>query len=202
MTALANSKGHLVLLMAPSGSGKTVLIEHLKSALPELHHAVSYTTRIKRPGEEEGKTYFFVSKTKFKELMHEGKLLEVASYGGNRYATAKAEILEPMNRGEVVVREVELQGVRSILDILPRDQVTVIYIDGGDWETLKKRIITRAHISEEELLLRHQRYIAETASRPLADIVLENEENKADEAKNKLVGILRSIIDNKKTNAT
>lgn len=198
MQADANSKGHLILLMAPSGSGKTILLEHLKAVLPELHYAVSYTTRAMRPGEEEGKTYFFVSSDKFEELMLDGKLLEVASYGGNRYATAKAEILEPMSRGEVVMREVELQGVRSILAMLPREQVTVIYIDGGDWTALKKRIISRAHISEEELALRHQRYIAETAAKTLADKVVKNEEGKLEEAKEKLVAIIKNIVNNTK----
>ena len=196
MSTEANLKGHLILLMAPSGSGKTILLEHLKATLPEVYSAVSYTTRTMRPGEEDGKTYFFVSSDKFEELMSEGKLLEVASYGGNRYATAKSEILEPMSRGEVVLREVELQGVRSILGMLPREQVTVIYIDGGDWTALKKRIISRAHISEEELVLRHQRYIAETAAKTLADKVVKNEEGKLEEAKEKLVAIIKDIINN------
>ena len=194
----AKRKGHLILLMAPSGSGKTILIEHLKAALPELRYAVSYTTRTKRPGEEEGKTYFFVSAAKFEELMSDGRLLEVATYGGNRYATAKDEIIEPMSRGEVVVREVELQGVRSILDILPREQVTVVYVDGGDWETLKRRIISRAHIESEELALRHQRYITETAVKTLADEVIKNEEGKLEEAKEKLIAIIKDIVNNTK----
>ncbi len=194
----ANSKGHLILLMAPSGSGKTILLKHLKSVLPELHYAVSYTTRAKRPGEEEGKTYFFVSHAQFDKLMADGKLLEVANYGGNRYATAKSEILEPMSKGEVVVREVELQGVRSILGILPREQVTVVYIDGGDWTALKKRIISRAHIDSEELALRHQRYIAETAAKTLADKVIKNEEGKLEESKEKLVAIIKNIVNNTK----
>lgn len=188
--------GHLILLMAPSGSGKTVLLEHLKRVMPNLHYAVSYTTRSKRPGEEEGKTYYFVTSPQFDELMDEEKLLEVASYGGNRYATSKAEIIEPMSRNEVVVREVELQGVRSILEILPRERVTVIYVDGGDWETLKKRIISRAHMSEEELALRHQRFVAETAAKNLADKVVKNEEGKSQEAKENLVAIIRDILNN------
>jgi len=198
MPAEANLKGHLILLMAPSGSGKTILLEHLKSVLPRLRYAVSYTTRMKRPGEEEGKTYFFVSGDEFEKLMDDGKLLEVATYGGNRYATAKDEIIEPMSRGEVVVREVELQGVRSILNILPREQVTVIYVDGGDWETLRRRIISRAHISEEELSLRHQRYVTETAAKDLADKVIKNEEGKLEESKEKLIAIIKDIVNNTK----
>lgn len=198
MVAESNLKGHLVLLMAPSGSGKTILLEHLKATLPELHYAVSYTTRAMRPGEQEGKTYFFVSAEKFDELMALGKLLEVATYGGNRYATAKVEILEPMNRGELVVREVELQGVHSILKVLPRELVTVVYVDGGDWPTLKKRIVSRAQISEEELALRHQRYIAETAAKNLADEVIKNEEGKLEESKEKLVAIIQNIMNNTK----
>lgn len=198
MSTAANSKGHLVLLMAPSGSGKTKLLEYLRVALPDLHYAVSYTTRARRPGEEEGKTYFFVSPSQFDELMAGEKLLEVASYGNNRYATAKSEILEPMNKGGVVVREVELQGVRSILGILPREQVTVIYIDGGDWSTLKKRIISRAHISEEELALRHQRYITETAAKTIADKVIKNEEGKLAESQKELVAIIKNIVNNTK----
>lgn len=198
MSAAASAKGHLVLLMAPSGSGKTLLLDYLKSVLPHLHYATSYTTRAKRPGEEEGKTYFFVSQDEFEKLMDEEKLLEVATYGGNRYATSKSQIIEPMKRGEVVVREVELQGVRSILGMLPRDQVTVIYVDGGDWSTLKKRIISRAHMNEEELALRHQRFITETAAKSLADKIIKNEEGKAEEAKVALVAIIKNIVNNTK----
>lgn len=194
----SNRRGHLVLLMAPSGSGKSILLAHLKAALPQLHFAVSCTTRPRRPGEREGETYYFVTDGEFDERMQQGDFLEWAEYSGHRYGTLRAEILEPLERGEVVVREVELQGIRSILAQLPREDVTVVYIDAGDWAMLKGRIMARAPISETELALRYERFVAETAAKSVADKVVKNEEGKIDEAKEALVAILRNVVDNTK----
>jgi len=190
-----NLSGHLVLLMAPSGSGKSILLQHLKQSLPEIHFAVSCTTRAMRPGEKDGQIYYFISEEEFNSRIESGDFLEWAEYSGNRYGTLKAEITEPMRVGKVVMREVELQGVRSILNLVPRENLTIVYIDGADWDTLKKRITTRAPISPEELDLRYERYLDETAAKPLADIIVKNEEGKIEEAKNELVAIMKSIID-------
>lgn len=191
-----NLSGHLVLLMAPSGSGKSALLKNAKTELPELHFAISCTTRAMRPGEKEGEVYHFLDMDKFNSRIKTGDFLEWAEYGGNLYGTLKSEITEPMRTGQVVIREVELQGIQSIVKLIPKAKRTIIYIDAGDWESLKQRILSRAPISEEQLALRHERYLKETAAKPLADIVIKNEDGQFDVAKDEFVAKLRSIIAN------
>jgi guanylate kinase len=189
------NRGHLVLLMAPSGSGKSALLSHLRAQVPNLHFAVSCTTRAMRPGERDGDVYHFVSDAQFDAYVEEGRFLEWAVYSNNKYGTLRSEIIDRMNKGEVVIREVELQGIESILKLLPRERITVLYIDGGDWETLKARIQKRAPISDEELLLRYERYMHETEAKHIADIVIENTEGNIDTAQEKIIEILKSIIE-------
>jgi guanylate kinase len=195
------NRGHLVLLMAPSGSGKSALLSHLRERVPGLHFAVSCTTRAMRPGERDGDVYHFVSDAQFEAYVTEGKFLEWAVYSNNKYGTLRTEIIERMNKGEVVIREVELQGIQSILGLLPRERVTILYIDGGDWETLKARIQKRAPISDEELLLRYERYMHETEARHLADIVIENTEGNIDAAQGEIVEVLERIIEKNASHA-
>lgn len=189
--------GHLILLMAPSGSGKSLLLKHIRQEMPDIYLAVSCTTRQSRPGETEGETYYFIDLQEFKRRIKNEDFLEWAEYGNNLYGTLKSEIIKPMEEGKMVLREVELQGINSILNIIPKENLTIIYIDGGDWNTLKKRIQKRAPISESELNLRHERYIKETAAKSLADIVIKNNEGRLREAKAELVAIIEKIVSNK-----
>lgn len=186
--------GHLILLMAPSGSGKSLLLNHVKSTLPEVKMAISCTTRAMRPGEKEGVVYYFLNREQFEEKIKAGEFLEWAEYSGNLYGTLKSEIITPIQNGEVVLREVEIQGVRSIIDLIPRQNLTIVYIEAGDWETLKNRITKRAPISDEELNLRYERYLAETAAKDVADVVVENNEGRLEEAKSEIVNIIRKLL--------
>lgn len=192
-------RGHLVLLMAPSGSGKSVLLAHLRSSIPELYFAVSCTTREKRPGEKEGDIYHFVTKEEFKERIENDQFLEWAEYSNSCYGTLKTEIVDKMNEGKVVVREVELQGVQSILKLLPRERVTILYIEGGSWEELKARILARAPISDAELLLRYERYMHETQARDIADVEIDNTHGHLQSAKEKIVQEVQKIIAREKS---
>lgn len=193
------NNGHLVLLMAPSGSGKSVLLNHVREHLPELHFAVSCTTRAMRPGEKEGDVYYFVTPDTFDEYKAQELFLEWASYSNNCYGTLKSEIIEKMNEGKVVIREVELQGVQSILKLVPRERITILYINGGSWEELKERILKRAPITDEELLLRYERYVHETQAKDIADIEIDNSEGKLEEAKERIIELLKGILQNQKT---
>lgn len=197
-----NLTGHLVLLMAPSGSGKSLLLQKLRRQFERrIHFAVSCTTRKMRPGEHSGRVYFFLTEQEFNKKVSTDEFLEWAEYGGNRYGTLKSEIITPMEAGEVVMREVELQGVRTILNRVPRKNVTIIYIEAGSWETLKARITSRAPISESELALRHERFISETKAKHMADITVVNNEGRLEDAHKELVAILERIINNTKHNA-
>jgi len=189
-------KGHLILIMGPSGSGKGFLTSILRNKLGDkIHSAVSCTTRVKRPKEIEGETYFFLSLIEFKKKIENNEFLEWAEYSGNHYGTLKAEVLEPLRAGSVVVREVEIQGVLAIREIIPDENITIIYIDGGSWDQLRERIISRAPISGEELELRRERYVEESASKTYANIIIKNQKGYVEQAKTKLIKIVEDKLE-------
>ena len=186
--------GHLILIMAPSGSGKGLLLSHVRESVPGLHFAVSCTTRKPRPDEKEGETYYFVSEESFAEKVKDGAFLEWAEFSGNRYGTLVSEIVETMKAGSIVVREVELQGILAIKEIISKENRTVIYIDAGPWKILERRICARAPISTEHLALRKLRYTEESKWRMFADIIVKNEDGHLEEAKQELQKHVEQIM--------
>lgn len=186
--------GHLILIMAPSGSGKSLLVTHLRETIPDLHFAVSCTTRDPRPDEKEGETYHFISEEAFEQKIKEGAFVEWAEFSGNRYGTLVSDILEPMTAGKVVVREVELQGILAIKEVIPAANRTVVYIDAGPWKILERRIRARAPMSVDNLASRKQRYLEESKWKAFADIIVENNEGRLAEAKQELQKCVEAIL--------
>lgn len=187
--------GHLILIVGPSGSGKGSLISYIREVFPQMPFAISCTTRDPRPGEKDGEVYHFTSENEFRQRIDEEKFLEWASYGGHLYGTLKSEIVERMERGEVVLREVEVQGARTLKQLLPKENLTVIFIDAGSWEEMVVRIKARAPMSEEALIKRHERYIDERTFLKEADFVIDNRQGMFEEAKQKVAEIVRGVID-------
>lgn len=190
---VAPHTGHVLLLMAPMGSGKGTLEQYVFKKFPELIFAVSCTTRAPRPGETDGVEYHFITREQFESKVRNGDFLEWAEFGGNLYGTLKAELLEPLRNGQVVLNEIELQGVEQVIELLPADCRTIVYIDAGDWEALKKRALSRAPMSEAELQKRYQRYQHEIAAKPLADIVIDNRDGKLESAQEAFESIVEAI---------
>ena len=187
--------GHLILFVGTPGSGKGVLREYARSVFPHLHFAVSCTTRAQRPGEINGRDYFFISRDEFQTRINEGSFLEwIEQDGGNLYGTLKSEILEPIARGDIVVREVEVRGVRAIKELVPKENLIVIFIEADTWDVLERRIQERAPISTEELALRKERYEQERLFMPEADMVVQNYDGKLDEAHRQLKAAIERII--------
>ena len=106
----ASPRGHIFVIAAPSGTGKTTLCRHLLVRDPRLRLSVSHTTRAIRSGEEDGVHYHFVSEKAFRDLDERSAFLEHAAYGDNRYGTSWAAIEAPLEAGEDVVLEIEVQG--------------------------------------------------------------------------------------------
>lgn len=185
--------GHLILIMAPSGSGKGVLIDHIRTTFPDLHFAVSCTTREMRPHEVDGEVYHFMSREAFDQKIAEGAFLEWAEFSGNRYGTLRSEILDPLSAGKVVVREVELQGILAIRQLIPKEHRTIVYIDAGSWEVLERRIRARAPISPEHLALRKVRFEEESKWKQFADVIITNAEGRIDDAKRELAACIEQI---------
>lgn len=186
-------QGKFILVIGPSGSGKSALLKYLHKQMPELVFPRSCTTRTPRPGEVEGEKYFFVIKEEFEKRQAGGDFLEWASYGGHYYGTLKSEILPALEVGKMVVREVEVQGARQIQQTISRDTLRIIFIDAGSWEDLERRIRARAPITEVELLARRRRYEDETAFKEQADIIIQNADGGLEGAKKDFVQAIEKI---------
>jgi len=176
-TDLSEIAGHVILVMAPMGSGKGTIINQALTNHPDIYQTVSCTSRAMRPGETDGVHYYFVTKEEFDKKVIDGEFLEGAEFAGNKYGTLKSEILPKLKECQLVIVEIELQGVEQLLELLPRDHMTITYIDAGGWEVLKKRAEERAPMSDEEMSARYQRYIIEKQAKPLADVIINNTEN-------------------------
>lgn len=189
-------KGRLVLIVGVTGSGKGALEAHLRSAFPELYFAVSCVTRPPRPGEVEGENYHFVSKGEFLERRDRGEFLEwIEKYNGIFYGTLKSEILTPLSEGRLVVREVDIDGVKALQRIIPREQLYIIAINAGSWEIVERRVKARAPIADEELATRKRRYAEENPFfLEVADTIIENPDGKLDESKAKIEEVVKTLL--------
>lgn len=185
--------GHVVVVMGPTGSGKGTMMSYVHGALPDIHETVSCTTRSPRPGETDGVEYHFLTAEEFTARIEAGDFIEWAWFGSNRYGTLKNEIVPRLERGELVLTEIEIQGVEQLRELLPEGTMTVVYIEAGSWDTLVARVRSRAPISDEELAARHERYLVEVQAKPQADIIIDNTKQDFTAAQEEFVSIIRSI---------
>lgn len=145
-------QGKLFLIVGPSGSGKGTVIEHLKAKYKGFVYPVSYTTRQPREGEVDGEVYHFVSKDEFERMIKDDELLEYAVvHSNNYYGTSKKDILDRLEEGAVVVREVDIQGFQAIKELIPAENLVSIFMKVSDLEDLEQRILRRGALSDEEL---------------------------------------------------
>jgi len=191
---MAGYPGMLVLVVGTSGSGKGALMKRARELHPEIVFPVSCTTRAMRPGEMDGEAYHFITEDEFTRRIEGGEFLEWASYGGYRYGTLASEILPALEAGKLILREVEVQGARSIRKLLPAESIAVIYIHAGPWEHLERRIRGRAPISEEDLAARQRHYEDEQSFKAEATYVVDNPDGKFKEADEAFESIITGLL--------
>jgi guanylate kinase len=145
---LSNAKGtgRLFVIAAPSGAGKTSLIEALMREDPSLKLSISYTTRAPRPGEKHGVDYHFVDEAEFLAMRSRGEFLESAEVHGHWYGTSKKVITEALARGEDLILEIDWQGARQVRGIYPG--CIGIFILPPSVDELERRMRSRAQDSE------------------------------------------------------
>ena len=135
--------GHLYVISAPSGTGKTSLVKALIEKDPSIKLSVSTTTREPRAGEVHGKDYFFVKKEDFDKQINDNEFLEWAFVYGNFYGTSATLVKNSINSGQKILLEIDWQGAFQIKQRYNREMLTLIFIMPPSLEILKERLQKR-----------------------------------------------------------
>ncbi|MBU1378089.1 MAG: guanylate kinase [Alphaproteobacteria bacterium] len=137
-----------MLISSPAGAGKTSLSRRLVGDHQDLMLSISATTRAPRPGEEEGREYFFKTRDQFKAMIASGELLEWAEVNGQLYGTPKAPVEQALTAGTDVLFDIDWQGAAQVARLMPDDSVRV-FILPPSWSDLARRLHARAQDSDE-----------------------------------------------------
>jgi guanylate kinase len=181
------TRGQLFIVSAPSGTGKTTLVERLVQRLPGLRMSRSYTSRLARLGEQDGVDYNFITRERFDTMVREGQFLEWADVFGNYYGTSAADTEAMLSRGEDVVLVIDVQGARQVRS---RGIETVgIFVLPPSAAVLEQRLRGRSKDSEEQIQRRLQVACAEVDEYARYEYVVINDEIEA------AIGRLESIVE-------
>lgn len=136
-----NRKGILIVLSGFSGAGKGTLVKALLSKYDNYALSISATTRNPRPGEEDGREYFFKTVEEFKEMIADNALIEYAQYVQNFYGTPKAYVQDKLNEGKDVILEIEIQGALKVKEQFP--DTLLLFVTPPNAQTLEDRLTGR-----------------------------------------------------------
>jgi len=162
----------ILIISGPSGAGKTTLSMALISSIPDTIIAISHTTRLPRPGEKDGKDYFYVSREIFQNQIESGAMLEYAEVYGNFYGTSRDSIEKALSEGYNVILDIDWQGAQQIKAVYPEAISFFILPPAGD--EAKKRLQSRQQDTEETIQLRMSSYQEQISHRDAYDYVLTN----------------------------
>jgi guanylate kinase len=184
-----NERGLLVVISGPSGVGKGTVRKALFN-MPghNLTYSVSMTTRNMRPGEVDGKDYYFVSREEFKERIKEGKFLEHAEFVGNYYGTPLDRVNNELDNGNEVVLEIEVDGALQVKEKMP-DCVMIFIVPPGK-QALYDRLRRRGTEEEEVIKSRIAKANREFKMAYLYDYIVVNDD--VDNAANRIMAIIRA----------
>ena len=151
--------GLALIVSGPSGAGKSTVCNLLRKRRPDLKFSVSCTTRSPRPGEKDGKEYYFLSQEEFDAKIAENQFIEHATVHGNSYGTLRSEILDRVIDGEDVLLDIDVQGALLIREFIKNDQflakcVEFAFIGPPNFAELENRLRLRATETEEAIAVR------------------------------------------------
>ena len=146
--------GFLLVLSGPSGSGKGTVSEALMKNNDDIIFSTSVTTRTPRPGEINGENYFFATREEFEEMVEKGELLEYAFVHTNYYGTPKKFVFDEIEKGEIVLLEIDVQGALQIKE--KYKEAVFIFLIPPTMDELKSRLVKRDTETEDEIETRYR----------------------------------------------
>jgi guanylate kinase len=167
-------RGRLIVISAPSGAGKTSLVKALLASEPSLRLSVSHTTRERRPTEQQGREYHFVSVPEFERLRDSGEFLEHARVFGNFYGTSRAFVERQLAAGHDVVLEIDWQGAQQVRRAMP--QCVSVFILPPSRQALAERLDRRATDTAEVVARRLADAAGDMSHYREADYVVVNDD--------------------------
>ncbi|MBS1154493.1 MAG: guanylate kinase [Proteobacteria bacterium] len=181
-------RGNIYVVTAPSGAGKTTLVRALLAADHQIQLSVSFTTRLPRSGEVNGKDYCFVSREEFERMIAAGALLEHAEVFGNYYGTSQQWIESMLAQGRDILLEIDWQGAQQVRRLLP--EAIGIFILPPSLAALEERLRGRGKDSEEVIVRRLAAAKEEISHVDEFDYVIVNDQ--LDEALHDIIAVVRA----------
>lgn len=148
-TAKMNERGKLIVISGPSGAGKSTVVFEAMDGRTDFCFSTSVTTRKPRPGEVDGREYFFVDPDRFQEMVANDELLEHAEYAANSYGTPRAFVEQKLNEGLNVILDIEVQGARQVHEKMP--EAVMVFIVPPSLEELERRLRGRGTDTERAI---------------------------------------------------
>lgn len=178
----------LVVISGPSGVGKDAVLSEMKTRGLPFFCVVTITTRPRRPDEQDGIDYHFVSEGEFQKMIQQGELIEWAKVYGNYYGVPKKQIEEALGQGKDTILKVDVQGAATIKQILP-DAVFIFLLPPSIAE-LANRLMQRQGLTAEELNLRLAKAEDELKQLALFDYAVVSQKDKLDVAVSEILSII------------
>ncbi|RMH59136.1 MAG: guanylate kinase [Candidatus Hydrogenedentota bacterium] len=183
----ARRQGRLFIISAPSGAGKSTVVQRLLASVDNLRFSVSTTTRPRRPGEIDGRDYHFTDRPTFEALRAEGEFIEWAEVHGNLYGTRRSTVEKTLENGIDLLLDIDTQGCRQILETMPT--AVSIFIMPPSLEVLEQRLRNRGTDDPEVIATRLKNARAEIEASSIYRYIVINDDLDA------TVGKIQEIIE-------
>ena len=167
-------KGKLIVVSGPSGAGKSTVVFKAINGRENMCFSTSVTSRKPRPGEVDGREYFFIDRERFEQMVENDELLEHAVYVGNYYGTPRKFVEDKLAAGDSVFLDIEVQGARQVKEKKP--DAVMVFLIPPSLDELRKRLEKRGTESEETIRDRLSRAREEYAEADFYDYIVVNDD--------------------------